>query len=48
MNGQVDVDRGRMEWKLVGRPNVEHAAKVWSGGRSAWKMLESAQMRVGR
>ena len=28
---------------------MEHAAEVWwSGGRSACRKLESAQMRVGR
>ena len=31
------------------RPNVEHAAEVWwSGGHSACRKLESAQMRVCR
>ena len=29
MNGQVKVDRGRMVWEHMGRPNVEHAAEVW-------------------
>ena len=35
MNGQVEFDRGRMMWKFIGRPSVEHAAQVWwSGGHS--------------
>ena len=49
VNGQVEVDRGRMVRKLMGRLSVEHAAEVlWSGGRSAYRKLESGQMRVGR
>ena len=49
VNVQVEVDRGRIVWELIGRPSVEHAAEVWwSGGRSVCKKLESAQMRVGR
>ena len=40
VNGQVEVDRGRMVWELIGR--------LWSGGCSACKKLESALMRVGR
>ena len=35
VNGQVEVDRGRMAWELIGRPSVEHAEEVcWSGGRN--------------
>ena len=26
VNGQVEVDRGRMVWELIGRPSVEHKA----------------------
>ena len=49
MNGQVDVDRGRMEWELLARPSMEYAAEVWwTGVHSACKKLESAQMTVGR
>ena len=49
VNGQVEVDGGQMVWKLKGRPNVEHAAEMWwSGGHSACRKLESAQMGVGR
>ena len=48
-NGQVEVDRGRIVWELIGRPSVEHAAEVWwSVGPSAYRKLELAQMRVGR
>ena len=28
VNGQVEVDSGRMVWKLIGRPRVEHAAEM--------------------
>ena len=49
VNGQVEVDRGRMVWELIEKPSVERAAEVWwSGGCSACRKLESAQMRVGR
>ena len=49
VNGQVEVDRERIVWELIGKPSVEHAAELWwSGGRSACRKLESAQMRVGR
>ena len=49
VNGQVEVDRGRMAWELIGRPSVEHAAEVWwSGGCSAYRKLESTLRRVGR
>ena len=35
--------------ELIGRLNVEHAAEMWwSGGYSACRKLESAQMRGGR
>ena len=48
VNGQVEVT-GRMVWELIGRLSVEHAAEVcWSGGRSACRKLEVAQVRVGR
>ena len=33
MNGQVEVDRQRMVWELIGRQNVEHSAEMlWSTG----------------
>ena len=49
MNGQVEVDRGRMVWELLARPNREYAAKVWwTGGRSACPKLESSRMIMGR
>ena len=36
VNGQVEVDRGRMVWKLLARPSMEYAALVWwTGGHSA-------------
>ena len=35
VNGQVEVDKGRMVWQLLGRLSVEHEAEVWwSGGHS--------------
>ena len=49
VNVQVEVGRASMVWELIGRLNVEHAAEMWwSGGYSACRKLESAQMRVGR
>ena len=49
VNGQVGVDTGRMVWELIMRPSVGHVAEVWwSGGCSACRKLELAQMRVGR
>ena len=45
VNGQIEVDRGRMVWELIGRLSVEHAAGMWlSGGHSACRKLESAQI----
>ena len=36
-------------WELIGRPSVGHAVEVWwSGGRSACRKLEEAQMKVDR
>ena len=32
VSGQVEVVRGRMVCKLIGRPSVEHAAGVWWSG----------------
>ena len=29
VNGQVEVDRGRMVLELMGRPSVGHTAEVW-------------------
>ena len=29
VNRQVEVDRRRMVWELIGRHSVEHAAEVW-------------------
>ena len=47
VNGQVEVDKGRMVWEFIGRPSGEHAAEVWwSGGCSACRKLESAQMTL--
>ena len=45
VNGQVEVERGRMVWKLLARPCMEYAAKVWwTGGQSACRKLESSPM----
>ena len=45
----AEVDRGRMVWEHIGRLSVEHAVEVWwSGWHSAYRKLESAQIRVGR
>ena len=49
VNGEMEVDRGRMVWGLIGRQSVEHAAEVWcQGGYSVCRKLESAHIRVGR
>ena len=48
VNGQVEVDRGRMVWELLARPSMEHIAEPWwIRGRSACRKLESAQMEMG-
>ncbi len=49
VNGQVEVERGRMVWEFLARPCMEYAAKVWwTGGHSACRKLESSPMiRVG-
>ena len=36
VNGQVEVDRGRMTWELLARRSMEYAVEVWwTGGSSA-------------
>ena len=43
VNRQVEIDRGRMVWELIGRPSVEHVAEMWwLGGHSVCRKLESA------
>ena len=49
VNGQIEVERGRLVWELLARPSIEHAASVWwTGGNVANKRLEAVQERVGR
>ena len=49
VNGQVEVDRGRMVWELVARPSMEYGAEVWwTGAHCACRKLESFQMKMGR
>ena len=49
VNGQIEVERGRLVWELLARPSLEHAASVWwTGGKVASKRLEALQDRVGR
>ena len=49
VNGQVEVDRGRMVWECLVRPSMEYAAEVWwTGGCSACRKLEASQMKMGR
>ena len=49
VNGQIEVEWGRLVWKLLARPSLEHAASVWwTGGKVASKRLEAVQDRVGR
>ena len=36
VNGQVEVDRGRMVWELLARPSMEYTAGMWwPGGHGA-------------
>ena len=28
VNGQIEVERGRLVWKLLAHPSLEHAASV--------------------
>ena len=49
VDGQVEVDRGRLVWELLARPSLEHAAEVWwHGGKAARAKLEATQLKVGR
>ena len=49
VNGQVEVDRGRMLWELLVRPSMEDAAEVWLTRRlSACRKLELSQTKMGR
>ena len=47
MNGQVEVDRGRMVRELIGRPNV-CSRSVVVRRTCVCRKLESAKMRMGR
>ena len=49
VNGQVEVDRGRMVWELLVRPSMEYVAEVWwTVRRRACRKLELSQMKMGR
>ena len=49
MNGQIEVECGRLIWELLVHPSLEHAASVWcTGGKVANRKLETVQERVGR
>ena len=49
VNGQVEVDRGRMVCEHLARPCLEYAAEVWwTGGCSACRKLESSLTKMGR
>ena len=49
VNGQIEVERGRLIWELLARPSLEHAVSVWwTGGKVANRKLEAVQERVGR
>ena len=47
VNGQMEVDRERMMWELIGRPNMVYAAAAvcWTG---ACRKLESVQFNAGK
>ena len=49
VNGQIEVECGRLIWELLVHPSLEHAASVWcTGGKVANRKLEAVQERVGR
>ena len=49
VDGNKEVERGRLIWELLARPTLEHAAEVWGkGGKVLCRKLEVAQDRVGR
>ena len=49
VNGQIEVECGRLIWELLAHPSLEHAAGVWwTGGKVANRKLEAVQERVGR
>ena len=49
VSGQVEVDGGKMVWKLLARPSTQYAAEVClTGGRSACRKLGLPQMKIGR
>ena len=49
VNGQMEVDRGRMVREFLARPSMEYAAEMWwTRGPNACRKLESSQMKMGR
>ena len=49
VNGQIEVEQGRLVWELLARPSLEHAVSVWwTGEKVAHKRLEAVQDGVGR
>ena len=49
VNGQIEVERGRLVWEFLAYLSLEHAASVWwTGGKVASKKLEAVQDSIGR
>ena len=49
VNGDMEVERGRMAWELMARPCLEHAAEVcWPGGKVVDRKLEAVHARQNR
>ncbi len=49
VDGEMEVERGRLIWELLARPSLEHAAEVWwPGSKAMCRKLEAAQEKVGR
>ena len=49
VNGDMEVERGRMAWSWWQGHGLEHAAEVWwPGGKVVGRKLEAVQDRIGR
>ena len=49
VNGEIEVDRGRLIWELLASPCLEHASEVWwTGRKAACKNLEKIQENIGQ
>ena len=52
VNGEMELDKGRLIWELLARPYQlyqEHASEVWRRrGKAAFINLEKIQENIGR